>query len=75
MDVPFREDDRLLVKVRDKDIVIERIDYYVAKPTVKKGNYFRINIPRELATKLWLYKYDLLKVYEREGKIIIEPLK
>lgn len=73
--LPFREGDRVLVSVRGRDIVIERIDYYVVKPTVKEGNYFRVNIPWELATRLGLHKHDLLKVYEREGKVIIEPMK
>ena len=73
--LPFREGDRVLVSVRGRDIVIQRIDYYVVKPTVKEGNYFRVNIPWELATKLGLHKHDLLKVYERKGKVIIEPLE
>ena len=73
--LPFREGDRVLIMVRGGDIVIKKIDFYVVKPSLKEGNYFRVNIPWELVTKLGLHKYKLLKIYEREGKVVIEPLK
>ena len=73
--LPFREGDRVLVSVKDGGITIRKIDYYVVRPSIKEGNYYRVNIPWELVTKLGLYKHKLLKIYEREGKVIIEPLE
>ena len=73
--LPFEEGDRVLVKAVGKSLIIEKIDYYVVKPSVKEGNYFRVNIPWELVTKLGLDKCELVKVRERGGKVIIEPLK
>lgn len=65
--LPFREGDRVLIMVRGGDIVIKKIDFYVVKPSLKEGNYFRVNIPWDLVIKLGPHKYGLLKVYEREG--------
>lgn len=73
--LPLREGDRVLVSVRGGDIVIRKIDYYVVRPSIKEGNYYRVNIPWELVSKLGLHKHKLLKIYEREGKVIIEPLE
>jgi len=33
--LPFREGDRVLISVRNDSILIERVDYYVVRPSVK----------------------------------------
>ncbi len=70
---PFKEGERVLVTVEDNKLVIERIDYYIVKPTIKPG-YYRVNIPWELVEKTRLDKHRLVKIYSNGRKVIIEPL-
>ena len=37
----FREDDRVLISVRVGDIMIRKINYYVVRPSIKEGDYYR----------------------------------
>lgn len=73
-EAPFKDGERVLVTVEKDKLVIERIDYYIVKPTIKPGNYYKINIPWELVEATKLDRYTLVKVYGDENKIIIEPL-
>ncbi len=73
-EAPFKEGDRVLVTVDKDRLVIERIDYYIVKPTVRPGNYYKINMPWELVRELGLDKYPLIKIYREGNRIVIEPL-
>ncbi len=70
---PFSEGERVLVTVKDGKLVVKHINYYVAKPSIKKG-YYRLNIPWELVEKTGLDKHRLVKIYSNGRKVIIEPL-
>ncbi len=74
-EAPFKEGDRVLVTVDKDRLVIERIDYYIVKPTVKPGNYYKINMPWELVREVGLDKYPLIKIYREGNRIIVEPLE
>ena len=71
---PFEEGERVLVTVRDGKLVVKHIDYYIAKPSIKQG-YYRVNIPWELAEKTGLSRHRLVKIYNDERKVIIEPIE
>ncbi len=73
-EAPFRENERVIVMARDNRLVVKRINYYIAKPTIKPGQY-RVNLPWELVEKTGLDKYELVKIHKDENKIIIEPLE
>ena len=71
---PFKEGERVLVTVRDGKLVVKRIDYYIAKPSIKQG-YYRVNIPWELVESIGLDKHSLVKIYSDGRKVVIEPLE
>jgi len=73
-EAPFKDGDRVLVTVDENRLVIERIDYYIVKPTVKPGNYYKINVPWELVREVELDKYPLVKVYREDNRVVVEPL-
>jgi len=70
---PFKEGERVLVTVRDDKLVVNRINYYIVKPTISTAQY-RVNIPWELVKEAGLVKHSLVKIYRDGGKIVIEPL-
>ncbi len=69
---PFKEGERVLVTVQNDKLVVKRIDYYVVKPTIRRGQY-RVNTPLELAEKTGLDKYQLVKIYSDRKRIVLEP--
>lgn len=73
-EAPFKDGERVLVTFEKDKIVIERIDYYIVKPTIKPGNYCKINMPWELVREIGLDEHPLVKIYREGNRIIIEPL-
>ncbi len=71
---PFKEGDRVVVTVKDGKLMVKRIDYYIAKPSIKQG-YYRVNIPWKLVEETGLDKYPLVKIYSDGKRVVLEPLR
>lgn len=74
-DLGFDRNDRLIPIANQDRLILEKVDYYIVKPTISPNNYFRINIPWELVEGLGWIKASLIRVKREGSKLVLEPFK
>jgi len=74
-DLGFDRNDKLLPIASRGTLILEKVDYYIVKPTISPNNYFRINIPWELVEELGWIKASLIKIKREGSKLILELIK
>ena len=74
-DLGFNKNDKLLPIANQGKLILEKVDYYIVKPTISPNNYFRINIPWELVKELGWIGASLIKIKREGSKLILELIK
>ena len=50
-------------------------NYYYSRTGERKVNCYVVNIPKEILQKSCIKEEDFIRVYEKDGKVIIEKEK